>query len=39
MNLKYTNDLFTKYRQAHSHRERTYGYQKGKGIGRNKLGV
>ena len=39
-NLKYdTNDLFTKQKQAHRHRKPTRGYQKGKGVGRDKLGT
>ena len=32
-------NLFTKQRQIHSHGKQTYGYQRGKGRGRDKLGV
>ena len=31
--------LFTKQKQTHRHRKQTYGYQRGKGVGRDKLGV
>ena len=32
-------DLFTKQKKTHRHRKQTYGYQKKKGEGRDKLGV
>ena len=32
-------NLFTKQKQTHRHRKQTYGYQVGKGGGRDKLGV
>ena len=32
-------NLFTKEKQTHRHRKQTYGYQRGKGWGRDKLGV
>ena len=31
-------NLFAKQKQTHRHRKQTYGYQKGKGVGRDKLG-
>ena len=31
-------NLFTKQKQTHSLRKQAYGYKKGKGGGRNKLG-
>ena len=30
-------NLFTKQKQTHRHRKQTYGYQRGKGIGRDKI--
>ena len=32
-------NLFTKQKQTHRHRKQTYGYQRGKEWGRDKLGV
>ena len=32
-------NLFTKQKQTHRHRKQTYGYQRGRGWGRDKLGV
>jgi len=32
-------DLFTKQKQTHMHRKLTYGYQKGKGVGKDKVGL
>ena len=32
-------NLCTKQKQTHKHRKQTYGYQRGKGGGRDKLGV
>ena len=32
-------NLFTKQKQTHRHRKQTCGYQRGKGMGRDKLGV
>lgn len=32
-------NLFTKQKQIHRHRKQTYGDQRGKGRGRDKLGV
>ena len=32
-------NLFTKQKQTHRHRKYTYGYQRGKGVGRDKLRV
>ena len=32
-------NLFTKQKQTHKHRKQTYGYQRGKGWERAKLGV
>ena len=32
-------NLFTKQKQTHRHRKQTYGYQRGKEGGRDKLGV
>ena len=32
-------NLFMKQKQTHSHRKQTYGYQRGKVEGRDKLGV
>ena len=32
-------DFFTKQEQTHKHRKQTYGYQRGKVRGRDKLGV
>ena len=32
-------NLFTKQKQTHRHRRQTYGYQRGKGVGRNKLEI
>ena len=32
-------NLYTKQKQTHRHRKQTYGYQRGKGGGRDKLGV
>ena len=32
-------NLFTKQKQTHRYRKQTYGYQRGKGLGRDKLGV
>ena len=31
--------LFTKQKQTHRHRKQTYGYQRGKEMGKNKLGI
>ena len=36
---KNTNNLFTKQKQTHKHVKQTYGYQKGKGRRKDKLGV
>ena len=32
-------NLFTKQKQTHRLRKQTYGYQRGKGRGRDKLGI
>ena len=32
-------NLFMKQKQTHRHRKQTYGYQRGKGVGGDKLGV
>ena len=32
-------NLFTKQKYTHRHRKQTYGYQRGKGVERDKLGV
>ena len=32
-------NLFTKQKQTHRHRKQTYGYQGGKGVREDKLGV
>ena len=32
-------NLFTKQKQTHRQRKQTYGYRRGKGWGRDKLGV
>ena len=32
-------DLCVKLKEAHRHRKQTYGYQRGKGGGEDKLGV
>ena len=32
-------NLFTKQKQTHRHRKQIYGFQRGKGVGRDKLGV
>ena len=32
-------DLFAEQKQTYRHRKQTYGYQRGKGRGRDKLGV
>ena len=32
-------DLFIKQKQTHRHRKQIYGYQRGKGVGKDKLGV
>ena len=32
-------NLFTKQKETRRHRKETFGYQRGKGVGRNKLGV
>ena len=32
-------NLFSKQKQIHRHRKQTYGYQRGKGGGKDKLGV
>ena len=32
-------NLFTKQKQTHRHRKQTYGYQRGKRAGEDKLGV
>ena len=32
-------NLYTKQKQAHKHSKQTYGYQRGKGRRRDKLGV
>ena len=34
-----TNKLTYKWKQTHRHRKQIYGYQRGKGVERNKLGV
>ena len=31
--------LFIKQKQTHEHREQTCGYQRGKGVGKDELGV
>ena len=31
--------LYTKQKETHRHKKQTYGYQRGKGEGRDKLGV
>ena len=31
--------LFTMQKQTHRHRKQTYGFQRGKGWGRDKLGI
>ena len=32
-------NLFTKQKQTHRHRKQTYGYERGKGQGRDILGI
>ena len=34
-----TNELIYKAEQTHRHRKQSYGYQRGKGAGRDKLGT